>query len=475
MSDVATTNREDAMTNLPPWLSGNFAPITMECDAPHLPVLGELPRELNGTLFRNGPNPQFMPLDPMQHHWFVGDGMLHAFTLRDGRASYRNRWVRTAKWQAECAAGRPLTSGYNVSPGPDGAFADEGVANTNVVWHARRLLALEEEHLPIEVDPATLATRGVQSLAGKLQGPFTAHPKIDPVTGELIFFGYSTGGPLSADMTFGTVGANGCVTRFERFQAPYCSMVHDFIVTARHVLFPILPLSGSMTRLEVGKPPFAWEPELGGHVGLIRREEGISSLRWFRVESCYVFHVLNAWDDGDRIFADVMQYDRPPLFPNADGSAPAGNAHARLVRWTLDPVGATDMIARSGLDDLTGEFPRVDDRRAGLRHRFGAFAAHTDPEGGLGSIAWLDLPAGRRTIFTLPPGDVFSEPVFVPRRRESAEGDGWLLAVAWRAGEQRSELLILDTNGIDKGPIATVQLSHRVPFGFHGNWADGIV
>jgi carotenoid cleavage dioxygenase len=460
---------------VPPWLAGNFAPITMECDAPHLPVTGELPRDLHGTLFRNGPNPQFMPLDPMQHHWFTGDGMLHAFTLQNGRASYRNRWVRTGKFEAEAVAGRPLTSGYSSAPGADGDFPDEGVANTNVIWHAGRLLALEEGHLPIELDPAALATRGVQRFAGNLQGPFTAHPKIDPLTGELCFFGCSADGPLTAGMTFGTIGADGRVTRFERFQAPYCSMVHDFIVTRRHVLFPILPMSGSEARRQAGKPPFAWEPELGSHIGLILREQGVASLRWFRIENCYVFHVLNAWDDGGRVVADVMQYDQPSLFPNADGSAPAGNTEARLVRWTLDPSAATDAFSRVQLDDLAGEFPRIDDRRAGLRNRFGAIAARSRPGAGFDSIAWLDLTAGRRTVFSLPRGDGISEPVFVPRREEASEGDGWLLVVAFRGDERRSDLLIFDTDAIDRGPIATVQLAHRVPYGFHGNWATGVV
>jgi len=401
-----------------PNLADNFAPIGMECDAPHLPVLGELPRELNGTLFRNGPNPQFAPLDPSQHHWFSGDGMIHAFTLNDGRASYRNRWVRTAKWQAESTAGRALTSGHISSPGADYAFADEGVANTNAVWHAGRLLALEEGHLPIELDPATLATRGVQSFSGALEGPFTAHPKIDPITGELVFFGYSVGGPLTAGMSYGTIGADGRVKRVEHFDAPYSSMVHDFVVTRRHVLFPILPLSGSMARACAGSAPYAWEPDLGGYVGLILREQGIASLRWFRVESCYVFHVLNAWEENGRIVADVMQYDEPPLFPRADG-APTGDTHARLVRWTLDPNAATDAITRMPLDDMSGEFPRIDDRRSGLRNRFGIFAGRSHPEAGLDSIAWLDLTAGRRTVFTLPAGDGISEPVFVPRNEEA--------------------------------------------------------
>src|SRR5271156_735418 len=196
-----------------PKLEGNYAPISIECEAAHLPVIGEIPRGLNGRLFRNGPNPQFKPIDPLRHHWFVGDGMIHSFTLDDGRASYRNRWVRTAKWQAEHAAGEALGSGFGGPVKGGVTIANEGVANTNIIWHAGRLLALEEAHLPIELDPATLATRGVQDF-GALQGPFTAHPKTDPVTGELLFFGYSAKGPFTPGMSYGTLGSDGRVTRF---------------------------------------------------------------------------------------------------------------------------------------------------------------------------------------------------------------------------------------------------------------------
>ncbi|MGD0106716.1 MAG: carotenoid oxygenase family protein [Rhodopila sp.] len=450
----------------------NFGPIGTEYDVSDLPVAGELPRGLNGTLFRNGPNPQFAPVDPRRHHWFLGDGMIHAFTLRDGRASHRNRWVRTDKWVAENAAGRSLMSGFGGASAPGVGVANTGVANTNIVWFGGRLLALEEAHLPFEMDPATLATRGVQSFDGALQGPFTAHPKIDPVTGELVFFGYSTGGPLTPGMTFGTISAAGRVTRFERFEAPYCSMVHDFAVTEGHVLFPVLPLSGSMKRAMAGQPPFAWEPELGGHIGVLRRDCGVASLRWFRAENCYVFHVLNAWDEGNRIVADVIQYDEPPLFPRADGrpSDPAAT-RGRLVRWTLDLDAGTDAFKRIELDGMSGEFPRLDERRAGLRNRFGLYVGTSPGADWLDTIVWLDLVSGARAAFTLPRGDAVSEAVFVPRGPGAAEGDGWLLAVAWRCAEKRSDLIVLDTDAVARGPVATVQLAHRVPFGFHGNWA----
>eukprot|EP01037_Dinobryon_pediforme_P033638 gene33638-39163_t len=247
----------------------NFAPIPFECDAPFLKIVGELPRELNGTLYRNGPNPQF---DSPGAHWFVGDGMLHAFHLENGRARYRNRWIRTPKWQAEHDAGRALFGGFGQKlPDAPASVSDGGVANTNIIFHSGRLLALEEGHLPTEIDPGTLNRLGYCDYQGAIAGPFTAHPKIDPGTGEMIFFGCNARGPFSPVLSFGSVSRTGTVTRFDRFETPYTSMVHDFIVTEHHLLFPILPVTGSMERAKSAKPPYAWEPDKGAYVGVMKR------------------------------------------------------------------------------------------------------------------------------------------------------------------------------------------------------------
>jgi len=448
--------------------AGNFAPIHDEHDLHDLPVAGALPRALNGTLYRNGPNPQFAG----GSHWFLGDGMVHAFTLDEGRARYRNRWIRTHKWCAENAAGRALLPDYPRPTLPGLAIRNTGVANTNVIWHAGRLLALEEGHLPFALDPASLATLGVERFRGVLRGPFTAHPKHDPATGDLLFFGCGADGPLTPAMTWGTIQPDGRVGRLERFVAPYCAMVHDFAVTARHVVFPVMPLTGSRWRAVTRGLPFAWEPEVGGHVGLMVRDRGIASLRWFRTESCYVFHVLNAFDAEDgRVVVDVMQYDAPPLFRCADGSHPDPEAtRARLVRWTLDPRAATDWFTAEVLDDVHGEFPRMDERRTGVAHRHGAYVVDRNDGPMFDTLVWRDLIAGSAGTWTLPVGDALSEAVFVPRAPDAPEGDGWLLSVAWRGAERRSDLLVFDTADVAHGPVAAVRLPHRVPFGFHGNW-----
>jgi len=454
-----------------PYLQGNYAPVP-ESGEIALAVAGDMPRDLAGSLYRNGPNPQFPPRDH-NHHWFLGDGMVHGFHIADGAVRYLNRWVRTPRWTAEHAAGRSLFGAWGnpMTSDPLARGVDAGVANTAMVWHAGRLLALEEGHRPFAIDPETLGPRGYEDYAGRLGPKFTAHPKVDPETGAMVFFAYANGGPLSPEMAYGVVDAAGTLVRYDRFTAPYCSMVHDFMVTRDHVMFPVLPLTGSMERAMGGLPAFAWDPDQGARIGLMRRDAPVSALRWFTVPPCYVFHVMNAWDDGGQVIADVMRYDAAPLFPLPDGR-PGRDVPARLVRWTFDLAGSTDTVRETPLDDAAAEFPRIDDRFAGLpyRHGFFAWSSRAAAPGVLDGISHIDHATGRVLRHVLPAGDAISEPVFVPRRPDAAEGDGWLLAVAWRGAENRSDLMIYDTADIVGGPVAIAALPVRVPFGFHGAW-----
>ncbi len=460
------------------YFRGNFGPITFEAEADNVPVRGALPKELHGTLYRNGPNPQFAPRDA-NHHWFIGDGMIHAFHIEDGRVAYRNRWVHTPKWQMEHDAhralfgswGNPMTTDPSVL-GKEGG----GAANTNIVWHGGKLLALEEAHLPQALDPLTLATDGAWDFAGALKGgKVTAHPKLDPETGEMVFFAYSAGGFFTKTMLYGVVDKTGKLTRLDKFEAPFSAMVHDFLVTQNYVLFPILPLTGSLERAMSGKPAFAWEPAKGAHVGVMKRNAPVSSMRWFQCDPCYVFHPMNAYEYGDKIVADVMQYEVAPLFPDPDGKpVTTGNQDARLTRWIFDLAANTDTIKRERIDDLSGEFPRLDERFAGLPYRHGYFAASGDSSiDGFDMLVHLDHATGKRTAYQLPTGDVTSEPVFVPRAATAPEGEGWLLATVYRGADKRSDLAVFDAAQLDKGPIAVAELSHRVPHGFHGNWRQG--
>jgi len=460
----------DGDVRINPYLAGNFAPVRSEDDF-DLAVKGEIPAGLRGALFRIGPNPQFEPRDP-NHHWFGGDGMVHGFYVADGKVSYRNRYVRTPKWELEHEHGRSLFGSFGnpMTTDPLAHGNEGGVANTNIVWHAGKLLALEEGHHPFAMDPRTLASKGYDR---EFKGKVTAHPKLDPKTGEMVWFAYGVGQmPLSAGMSYGVTAADGSLVRRQDFQAPFACMVHDFMVTENHALFPILPLTASLERAMSGKPAFAWEPEKGSYVGVMRRDADVSTIRWFNTEACYVFHPLNSWEEDGKIHCDVMRYDVAPLFPYADGR-PGAKSAARLVRWTFDLNGASDAIQETKLDDLDGEFPRVDPRVETLKHRHGWYAADPTASGTVKqcAIAHLDLSTGKRQVYELNGGDLTSEPVFVPRAADAAEGDGWLTAVIWRAAENRSDLAIFEAQDVAKGPIAIAEMPRRVPFGFHGNWA----
>lgn len=451
---------------------GNFRPVATESTLSGLSVSGTIPPELNGALIRNGPNPQFP--EP-QTHWFLGDGMLHTFVLENGRARYRNRWVRTPKFLAERKAGHCLPSnGFAAAaneraPGP---LPDTGTANTNIIRHAGRLLALEEGHLPMEVAHSTLEAIGYCDFGAALSGPFTAHPKVDPRTRELLFFGYNASGPFSKMLSFGSIGQDGKVDHLRTFEAPYSSMVHDFMVTENYVLFPILPLTGSMERARTGGPPYAWEPELSSWLGVLDRRNPGSEIRWFNSGPCYVFHVMNAWEEDAVLHADVMQYEQPPLFPRADGVKPESASGARLCRWTVSPDGEATTFARRYTDVVAGEFPRIDDRFAGIKNRHGWYVSTggAAAAGNGNGLVHVDHRNDSRIVHLVRDGDSVSEPVFVPRSADAPEGDGWLLAIVTRGAEQRSDLEIFAATDLASGPVATIHLPCRVPAGFHGNW-----
>ncbi|MFO1079339.1 MAG: carotenoid oxygenase family protein [Reyranellaceae bacterium] len=462
-----------------PFLRGYYAPVNTEADAGHLHVTGEIPKELCGTLYRNGPNPQFAPRGP--YHWFGGDGMIHAFHLENGNVSYRNRWVRTPKWEIENKEGEALFGifGHPMFTDPKVQGVNSTIANTNIVWHGGKLLALEEAHAPFALDPASLAPRGYETFGDKLCGPFTAHPKLDPKTGEMVFFGYSATGRFTRDMSVQSVTEDGKVTRAEILEAPYSSMIHDFAVTRNWIVLPVFPLTSSLERVMKGGPAFAWEPDKGSHIAFVPRGGTVAETRWVTAPACYVFHPMNHFETADgKVVIDVMKYDVAPLFPLPDGSrATSDMPGARLFRWTFDPAGTANTFREEQLDDRPGEFPRFDERFCMADYRHGwtvsASPGEASDEPRLDSITHYDLARGRNATWSADKADRVGEPVFVPRSADAAEGDGWLLAVVWRGRENRSDLAVFEATDVARGPIALAHLSSRVPAGFHGNWRPG--
>jgi len=459
-----------------PYLSGNFAPVRSEDDFAELKITGAIPPELTGTYYRNGPNPQFDPRDA-NYHWFAGDGMIHAFTVQNGKVSYRNRYVRTPKWVMENDSDKALfgTFGNPMTSDPAVVGKDSGTANTNIIWHANRLLALEEGHQPFELDPVSLAPKGYRDYAGRA-GRFTAHPKIDPETGELVFFGYMVGDlPFSNGLAYGVADKAGNVTRLDTFEAPYSSMIHDFFVTKNYVAFPVLPLSGRLQRAMAGPMPFAWEPDKGSHIGVLRRDAGIETIRGFTADPCYVFHPMNMWEEGDTLVIDAMEYATAPLFPNADGS-PGKNSSAYLMRWTIDLAANTNAVRRQRIDDMAGGFPPPAARPARPSSPPRPFSPHPPPAG---HEVFVSIPphfyqAEPQNSHPLAARDAPGEPVFVPRSVHAAEGDGFLVTTVYRGRENRSDFVVFDAAAVDRGPIASAAVPRRVPFGFHGNWRPGL-
>lgn len=436
-------------------LAGHLAPVPDEISATDLPVEGAIPPELTGRYLRNGPNP--LPGE-VSSHWFTGHGMLHGVRLRDGRAEwYRNRWVRT-----KALEGQPMITDKGID-------LSVGVANTHVVAHAGRIMALVESSLPHLVTEE-LDTIGTCDFDGRLTTAMTAHPKTDPVTGELHFFGYGVMPPF---VTYHRLSAAGELVTSAEIAVPGPTMVHDFAITDRHAVFLDLPMVFSFDRLAQGMP-FAWEESYGARIGVMPLDRP-GEVRWFDVDPSYVFHVGNAHtDEAGRVVLDAARYSAADAVAMWDGlgSDPAGltsgaaaTGYARLHRWTLDP--ATGAATETPLHDRGLEFPTVDDARVGraARYRY-AVAGASD------AIVKIDLD-GPTVEHVLDADTVAGEAVFVPSgRADRAEDDGWLLTITTRRDGGASRLLVLDATDVGGAPVAAVTLPRGVPAGFHGSWID---
>lgn len=441
-----------------PYLEGNFAPVREERSDDHeLPVTGVIPPDLDGRLLRNGPNPVTIPADPSDYHWFSGDGMLHAISLSGSRATgYRNRWVRTRALANQVATERPA--------GPSEPI--NGPANTHVIRHAGTTMALVESGLPHAISPSLDRAR-VHDFDATLASPMTAHPKVDPGTGQLIFFGVDPFGPPF--LRYHVVDATGVLTESVDIDIPRATMMHDFAVTSTRAVFMDLPVVFDADLALAGRPlPYRWDSEGTSRLGIMARDDAEAGVRWITMDPSYVFHVMNAFDDGDRIVLDVLRYDR--AFDTQPGQSIA-HSSPTLFRWTIDPAGAGS-VAETRWDDLPAEFPRIDPAVAGRPYRFGyCTALGADPDHpAMGGLIKYDLGRDDRQRFDPGPGRSAGEPVFVRAADGSGEDEGWVLSVVYDAGTDRSDLVILDATSFGGPPVATVHLPVRVPFGFHGSW-----
>jgi carotenoid cleavage dioxygenase len=429
-------------------MRGNYAPVPDELTEYDLPVEGAIPPELDGWYLRNGSNPR-----SPTGHWFIGDGMVHGVRIENGAAKwYRNRWIRTESFDNSFPV-------YN----PDGTRnLRSSVANTHVINHAGKTLALVESSLPYQITN-DLETVGCYDFGGKLNDAMTAHPKICPTTGELHFFGY--GNLFQPHVSYHRVDADGVLTVDRPIEVPALTMMHDFAMTSEHVIFMDLPI---VFNLDIaingrGDMPFRWDDNYGARFGVLRRDDPFGQVRWFDIDPCYVFHVANSYErrtvDGNSI---VLQAVRYPELWRADGGF---GASAVLWEWIINLDDGT--VTERQLDDRAVEFPRIDDRLAGM-------AADYAVSVGDAALVRYDLNTGASTEHRFGAPDAPGGPgeaVFVPSPNGPAdESNGWYMAYVYDPANNSSELVIIDAADFAGEPVARIRLPRRVPYGFHGNW-----
>ena len=474
-----------------PLFSSVLRLIRLEGDIADLEVDGEVPAELNGAFYRVHPDPQFAPKFA-DDQFFNGDGMISMFRFRNGRVDFRQRYAQTDKWKLERAAGKALFGAYRNPLTDDDSVKGRirSTANTNAFVFAGKLWAMKEDSPSLLMDPASMETFGFETFGGAMTGQtFTAHPKIDPRTGNMVAIGYAASGLCTDDVTYMEISPGGELIREVWFKVPYYCMMHDFGVTEDYLVVHIVPSIGSWERLEKGLPHFGFDTSLPVYLGVIPRRDDVkeADIRWFRRDNCFASHVLNAFQEGSKIHFDIPEARNNmfPFFPDVDGAPFNGlEAMSYLTRWTVDLASNSDQFdSVTRLTETAGEFPRIDDRFTGLPYRYGwmlemDMKRPVELKGGsaggllMNCLCLIDHQTGQEQHWWCGPVSSLQEPCFIPRSKDAPEGDGWIVQVCNRLEEQRSDLLLFDALDIEKGPIATINVPIRLRFGLHGNFAS---
>ena len=428
----------------PFWMEGNFAPVAEEITETDLKVTGSIPPELNGRYFRNGANPKAHA----SPDWFLGEGMIHGVEIKNGAATwYRNRYVQTPLIQAETITRE--STGL-----PENSFA-----NTHVIGHAGKFLALQELHPPFELTK-DLDTVGMYTFDGKLERNMTAHPKICPITGEMMFFGYGLTPPF---LTYHRVSAAGELVQSEVIDIKTAIMAHDFIITRNYVIFMDLPMVWNLAKLNEPGVPVVYDESHGARFGIMPRNGSNKDVEWFDVDPCYIFHTMNAYEQGDEIVINAPRLvgytavgmDSPPI--------------PMLHEWKLNLK--TKAKSERQLDDLGVDFPTVPNSRVGLKHRYG-YMAEFDAGGAPTVLGFhkYDMETDSKTSHMFKNGRTGSEHTFIAAQNATSEDDGYLMSYVHDPADDKSELVIFTASQLNQEPIARIHLPARVPAGFHGSW-----
>ncbi|MEH6636927.1 MAG: carotenoid oxygenase family protein [Halioglobus sp.] len=433
------------------WKVGNYPPVTEEVSETALKVEGSIPPELNGLYVRNGPNAWQGSTD----HFFMGDGMLHGLRLENGQAKwYKNRYVQTPKLYQE--------PGILLKP-PELA---ENQSNVSLIHHGGKLLSLGEAGWGYEIDPTDLSTVGVQNYNNQLQTAMTAHPKIDPDSGVMHFFGYSVFAPY---VTYHQANPAGELIRSVPLDTAGPAMMHDFAMTENYVIFMEMPVTFSMFKAVTMDPfPFGWDDEAVCRMGVLPKSGSAADMQWFDVPTCFIFHTMNAYEHNGSIVLDAARYDSLWVKGSGDFNHPA-----YLSRYTLNLGTGTAAVDR--IHEQAMEFPQINRQQWGRNYRYGYSLTtgmedgHVAYDGATGLMKF-DLQTGEGQHYKLPKGVAPAEPLFVAAQNATSEDDGYILSFIYEPATHTSDLWIFSASDFMAGAIAKVKLPVRVPVGFHGVW-----
>jgi all-trans-8'-apo-beta-carotenal 15,15'-oxygenase len=434
-------------------------------------VEGELPAELSGTLYRNGPGRWQDHTGRPLHHLFDGDGMISAFTIDRGTVRYRNRYVQTQHYRGKSGTrhmGTDALGGFLANIGR----LPTNLANTNIVEHAGHMYALWEGGPPYEIDAETLETKGLRRFGGELRwmGTYSAHPCFCPSSGEMFNFGVEF--LPTPHLRVYRTDRQGKLKHYRSLSLPYVAMVHDFAITERYLVFLISPIIPDGIPIALGLKSFGdgmkYHPERGSSFVLIPRDGG--DIRRIECDAVLQFHLSNAFDDRGDVVLDVVTYHNGELLEciSRFRTSPLDNATSELTRFRIT---AADRVIREQLSDRSCEFPRHHPDREGRPHRYAYFNTRHQLGTMFDEITKIDLSNNAETSYAAQTaGNSFCEPVFTPRPGATDEDDGWLLSVEYRADTHTSRLVVLDAQDVAAGPVATAALKHHIPQGFHGSF-----
>jgi carotenoid cleavage dioxygenase-like enzyme len=452
---------------------GFNAPTRFEADVHDCEVWGEIPADLQGHFYRVQCDFLYRPPNNEWPTGFNGDGHVSLFRFQNGSVDFRSRYVKTDRLKTEMTARKRLWGVYrnHYTDDPSVAAIDRSAANTHIYWHGGHMLVYKEDSLPYEIDPYTLETlRGRFDYEGQYTATtMSAHPKIDPVSGDLICYGYQAKGDLTDDVAVYVFGADGRKKREWWFKVPYVGIMHDIAITQKYILVPLVARTTSDARLKTGEPMWEWNGALETMVAVIPRDGDAKDIRWFRGPARNTLHFLNATDRGNRITMEL---------PVSDGET----TPSHIKRWSFDLNSRSDLFAEEVVSLANSPLARMDDRFLSLDYQY-CFVGNRNTErpyntetGGnmagrvTNEYQRVNVKNGQASTFFVGDTHGLQECMFAPRSRDGAEGDGYLLGIAGNYSDMTSELHIVDAMKMEEGAVAVVKLPFRLRSGTHTNW-----